>query len=176
LVDLSVRIAEYELVVLQPDHFLPDGSILLFYEWQDGKVSGLMACKIVEKVLRRYPWTIDSPKSPAFRAIRSNLGQNINPYLVILAAEIKFRRYIAATGPSLPPVYDYLMRKTLEVAELLYFQPVGLAHGSSAGVSFVPVGMKPQHAQVNSVDSTVVGLETGFWTGAEGESGGSTAR
>jgi len=135
-----------------------------------------MACKIVEKVLRRSPWAIDSPTYPAFRAIRSNLGQNINPYLVILAAEIKFRRYIAANGPSLPPIYDSLMRKTLEVAELLYFQPVGLAHGSSAGFSFVPVDMESHHAQVNPVDSTVAALETGFRTAAEGKSGGSTPR
>jgi len=135
-----------------------------------------MACKIVEKVLRRYPWAIDSPTYPSFRAIRSNLGQNINPYLVILAAEIKFRRYIAANGPSLPPVYDSLMQKTLEVAELLYFQPVGLSCGSSAGFSFVPVDMESQHAQVNSVGSTVAALEMGFRTGAEGQSRGSTAQ
>jgi hypothetical protein len=135
----------------------------------------LIACKIVEKVLCQSPWAIDSPKYPAFRVIRSNLGQNINPYLVILAAEIKFRRYIAANGPSLP-VYDSLMRETLEVAELLYFQPVGLAHGSSAGFSFISVDMESQHAQVNSVDSAVAALEMRFRTGAEGESGGSTAQ
>lgn len=50
------------------------------------------------------------------------------------------------------------MRKTLEVAELLYFQPVGLAHGSSADFSFVPVDVESHYVQVNSVDSTVAAL------------------
>jgi hypothetical protein len=58
-----------------------------------------------------------------FIGMRDEVGNTINPYLVILAAEIKFRRYLAADGPELPPVYDSLMRKTIEVADLLYFRP-----------------------------------------------------
>jgi hypothetical protein len=172
----SVRIAEYELVVLQPHHFLPDSSILLFYDRRGGTVSALTVCKIVEKVLRQSPWANDSPTYPVFQTIRSNLEHNLNPYLVILAAEIKFRRYLAANGPSLPPVYDSLMRKTLEVADLLYFQPERRAHDSSAGFTYVPVNIKSHYAQVNSVDSDLAQLEMGFRTGAEAESGGSTAR
>jgi len=56
-----------------------------------------------------------------FRGERNTLGNTINPYLVILAAEIKFRRYLAANGPKLPRVYESLMRKTIQVADLLYF-------------------------------------------------------
>ena len=41
LLDQSARLAEYELVVLQPDHFLPDDSLLLYYGRQpDGRVVG----------------------------------------------------------------------------------------------------------------------------------------
>ena len=67
----------------------------------------------------------DSNRFPPFRFIglRNQIGRTINPFLVILAAEIKFRRYFAADGPRLPPVYDSLMRKTIQVAELLYFLP-----------------------------------------------------
>jgi hypothetical protein len=54
---------------------------------------------------------------------RDQVRKTINPYLVILAADIKFRRYLAANGPQLPPVYNSLMRKTIQVADLLYFRP-----------------------------------------------------
>ncbi len=100
----------------------------------------------------------------SLRSVSSATG---NPYLVILAAEIKFRRYLSANGPQLPPVYDSLMRKTIQVAELLYFRP---ADRASAFHDPIVVDMKAFHAPVDKVDA-----EMGFRTGTD-ESGGSTAR
>lgn len=110
-----------------------------------------------------------SPRFPPFRflGIRNQMGHTMNPFLVILAAEIKFRRYLAADGLRLPPVYDSLMRKTIQVADLLYFLP---AKRRSAFHDPIVVDMQAFHAPVNFVDA-----EMGFRTGGD-ESGGSTAR
>ena len=76
-------------------------------------------------MLRKFPANDTSERFPPFqfKDLRAFLGHAINIYLVILAAEIKFRRYLAANGPRLPPVYNSLMRKTIKVADLLYFRP-----------------------------------------------------
>ncbi|KIM38463.1 hypothetical protein M413DRAFT_242031 [Hebeloma cylindrosporum] len=132
---------------------------------------------MVDGVLRQHPWAQDSPIYPAFQVRREIVGYNLNPYLVILAAEIKFRRYNAANGPALPPPYDTLMRKTLEVADLLYFQPVVNRDASSVQFAIVNVDVDSRYAQDKPLDSDVASLmEFGVRTGAEGESGGSTAR
>jgi len=169
--DESVRLAQYELVVLQPYHFLPDESTLPFYfRRADGKAVGANYYKMVNRVLREYPWNDTSPIFPAFHSTRSQVGHTVNPYLAILAAEIKFRRYLAANGPPLPPVYDSLMRKTITVAELLYFQPVGPLPGFST----------PMHANLDTEGYYTpanfgVG-KMGFQTGAAEPPGSSTAR
>ncbi|KAF8816081.1 hypothetical protein BYT27DRAFT_7209006 [Phlegmacium glaucopus] len=46
VLDPSVRYAEYELVVLQPNHFLPDNSLLPLYSQQQGQVVGLKQYKM----------------------------------------------------------------------------------------------------------------------------------
>ncbi len=125
-----------------------------------------------DHVLREQ--TADDPDTvpkrfPPFRFIgtRNQVGHTVNPFLVILAAEIKFRRYLAANGPQLPLVYDSLMRKTIQVADLLYFLPAD--HGSAFRDPIL-IDMDAFHAPVDFVDA-----EMGFRTGAD-ESGGSTAR
>jgi len=60
------------------------------------------------------------------------------------------------------------MRKTLQVAELLYFRP---ADRGSAFREPIVVDMAAFHTPVDFVD-----VEMGFRTGADDESGGSTAR
>jgi len=150
--DESVRLAEYELVVLQPYHFLPGNSVLTFYDRQaDGEVIGLKHYKMVNRVLREHPWSDTSPMFPTFRSTRPQVGHTVNPYLVVLAAEIKFRRYLATNGPPLAPIYDSLMRKTIAVAELLYFQPVGFLPGFTAPIH-VKVDMEGSHAPVGGAD------------------------
>jgi len=123
-----------------------------------------------DRVLREQPGHNASQRFPPFGFIgkRNQVGHTINPYLVILAAEIKFRRYLAANGPPLPPLYDSLMRKTIQVAELLYFVP---ADPESAFHDPIVVDMEAFYSTVEVVDA-----EMGFRTGADEESGGSTAR
>jgi hypothetical protein len=67
-----------------------------------------------------------------------------------------------------PPVYDSLMRKTIQVAELLYFIA---ADPESAFYDPIVVDMEAFYSTVEVVD-----VEMGFRTGTDEESGGSTAR
>ena len=94
----------------------------------DRRVVGVNYFKMADRMLYNIPGDDTSDRFPPFCFIgnRTLAVHTTNPYLVILAAEIKFRRYLAANGPPLPPIYDSLMRKTIQVAELLYFRPVGL--------------------------------------------------
>jgi len=157
--------------VLQPHHFLPENSLLPLYP--RNRDQGLKHYKMAaDQVLREQtgndPDTV-SKRFPPFRFIgtRNQVGHTVNPFLVILAAEIKFRRYLAADGPQLPLVYDSLMRKTIQVADLLYFLP---ADRGSAFRDPILIDMEAFHAPVDFVDA-----EMGFRTGTD-ESGGSTAR
>ena len=127
---------------------------------------------MADRVLRKYPGIDTSERFPSFRfkGLRAVLGHAINPYLVILAAEIKFRRYLTANGPELPQDYKSLMDKTIEVAELLYFQPAGALPAPALYHPF-EVDMAEFHTEAK-FDVT----EMGFRTRANNESGGSTAR
>ena len=160
--------------MLQPHHFLPDDALLPLYSRQHGReVIGLQHYKMAaDRVLREQ--TVDdsdtvSKRFPPFRfiGIRNQVGHTINPFLIILAAEIKFRRYLAADGPQLPPVYDSLLRKTIQVADLLYFLP---AEPQSAFHDPIVIDLQAFYAPVDFVDA-----EMGFRTGGD-QSGGSTAR
>jgi len=101
-----------------------------------------------DRVPGEYPYNDTSPIFPAFNSSRSQVEHTVNPYLAILAAEIKFTRYLVANGPPLPQVYDSLMRKTITVAELFYFQPVGPLPGFSTPMH-VKVDMEGYHAPVD---------------------------
>lgn len=120
--------------MLQPDHFLPDDSLLPLYVRQHRlgqfRVEKVKYYKMAADRMLREQTGQDSGQSQTrrfhpfrFIAERELMVKTINPYLVILAADIKFRRYLAANGPRLPPVYNSLMRKTIKVADLLYFRP-----------------------------------------------------
>ena len=73
--------------------------------------------KMADRVLRKFPGNDISERFPPFCFLgnRVLLGHTVNPYLVILDAEIKFRRYLAADGPELPPDYKSLMEKNHRV-------------------------------------------------------------
>lgn len=137
-----------------------------------------------DRVLREHTGhdsnTGTSQRFPPFFFIgkRNIMGDTINPYLVILAAEIKFRRYLAANGPHLPPVYDSLMRKTIQVADLLYFRPERRTTAFDAPIPTVTmpvINTKERYAEVihDVVDDS---KEMGAWTGTNNGSGDSTVR
>lgn len=77
---------------------------------------------------RRLRETADatSPPLPPFSAPNRVLVTDyINPFLVILNAGIKFRRYFRQAPPEipLPDVVQELMRKSMELIELVYWKP-----------------------------------------------------
>jgi len=123
---------------------------------------------MADRVLRQYPGNDTSERFPPFqfKGLRAFLGHAINPYLVILAAEIKFRRYLAANGTNPPQVYKSLMDKTIEVAKLLYFQPAG---PPPAFYHPLEVDMAKFHTEAKFDDAGMV-----FRTRANDESGRST--
>ena len=115
---------------------------------------------MANRVLRKFPANDTSERFPPFqfKGLRAFLGHAINPYLVILAAEIKLRRYLAANGPELPQDYKSLMDKTIEVTELLYFQPAG---PPPAFYHPFQVDVVAFHAEAKFDNA-----EMGFWTRA----------
>ena len=78
-----------------------------------------------DRVLREDPGNIDSPRLPPFVFdARGNDALNLNPFLVVLNAEIKFRRYIRqGRHTHLSPGVQQLMEKTCELVQLIYWHP-----------------------------------------------------
>jgi hypothetical protein len=78
-----------------------------------------------DRVLREDPGTVDSPRLPPFTFdARGGDALNLNPFLVILNAEIKFRRYIRQGHHTrLSPDVQQLMEKTCELVQLIYWKP-----------------------------------------------------
>jgi hypothetical protein len=77
-----------------------------------------------DRVLQEDPRTVDSPHLPlfAFDACGGD-ALNLNPFLVILNAEIKFRCYIQQRHHThLSPDVQQLMEKTCELVQLIYWQ------------------------------------------------------
>ena len=113
--------AQYELVVLHPEHFLPKGSSLSFYHRNNDQhyVVGY------DRTLRESPGTADSPRFPTF-TFDTNRTQSLplNVFLVLLNAEIKFRRYRRMEAmPKLPEDVEKLMDETLKLVDLIYWRP-----------------------------------------------------
>ncbi|KAF9483394.1 hypothetical protein BDN70DRAFT_873902 [Pholiota conissans] len=117
-------IAQYEIVVLQPKYFLPNKEYLM--RRNDLEDSPKHYQMDSNGVLREAPLTADSPRYPPFcSAGNRERGHRLNPYLVVLAAEIKFQRYRECSHlPQLDAEYEALMAKTTEVVNLLFWEPL----------------------------------------------------
>ena len=115
--------AQYELVVLHPEHFLPKGSTLTLYTIVNDQSHGKNYVVGHDCTLREAPGTDDSPRYPAFtHAERASLSLNV--FLVILNAEIKFRRYRRMGAmPRLPEDVEKLMDETIKLVQLIYWKP-----------------------------------------------------
>ena len=114
------------MVVLHPEHFLPKGSSLTFYTRVNDQLHGKNYVVGQDRTLRESPGTMDSPRLPAFTfdANRHVDVLSLNVFLVVLNAEIKFRRYRRmGTMPKLPDEVEGLMDKTIELVELIYWKP-----------------------------------------------------
>ena len=119
---------EYELVSLHPEHFLPRGSTLPIYD------PATRTCKnYVPSRDRRLRESIepDSARLPPFCHDFQNRNNfdNLNILLVAINAEIKFRRYLKMIQEdppttALPDDVLALMRRVVELVDLLYWVPV----------------------------------------------------
>jgi len=86
--------AQYELVVLHTEHFIPKRCTLTLYTRVNDQPHGKIYIVGHDRTLLEAPGNTDSSRFPAF-AFDINRGTklSLNAYLAILNAEIKFRRY-----------------------------------------------------------------------------------
>ena len=124
----NVANPEYELIALHPEHFLPRGAVLTVYSPGDGSHKNYVAAE--DRSLRESP-DPNSPRLPPFRHSTDGreFAERINIFLVILNAEIKFRRYFKMIREDPPPMplpddVIHLMRRTADLIDLLYCRPV----------------------------------------------------
>ena len=118
--------AQYELVVLHPEHLLPKGSDLTIFTHTNGQLSGKPYVVGQDRTLRESPGTLDCPRLPSFDfdADRSSTLP-LNVFLVVLNAEIKFRRYKRMQHlPDLPKDVEDLIDTTIHLVDLIYWKPV----------------------------------------------------
>jgi len=111
-------------VALHPEHLLPKGSSLTFYTRVNDQLHGKDYVIGHDRTLRESPGTTDSPRLPPFTFDANRAALPLNVFLVVLNAEIKFRRYRRiGTMPKLPADVEELMDKTIELVELIYWKP-----------------------------------------------------
>jgi len=111
------------MVVLHSKHFLPNGD-LSFCDGDGASTSHYLIGG--DGALRRAPG--DSERDPrlppfSFDAPRED-GKTLNPFLVILNAEISFRRFRRMGLPPICPDYEELIDLTIELVKLIYHQPL----------------------------------------------------
>lgn len=121
--------AQYEMVVLYPRHFLPDGAGLLIHEVHPDKSLRLVPRVYVKghDGALRESHESDAPRLPPFSSTpRRELQHNLNPFLVVLNAEMAFRRFnrTPALLVSLCTEYQELIDLTTELADCLYYDPL----------------------------------------------------
>jgi len=116
---------EYELVAIHPEHFLPRGSVFMVYD-----PSTQTHRHYVAATDRRLRESLDpnSPPLPPFHVSDDHRHpfDRLNVFLVVLNAEIKFRRYLGMAPPPIPLPVDvlHLMQRTIDLVDLLYWEPV----------------------------------------------------
>ncbi|KAJ2936070.1 hypothetical protein H1R20_g1022, partial [Candolleomyces eurysporus] len=127
---------KYELVILHPKHFLPMGAYLPVYQPdgqcdfyqvspQDGTLRQAFSTGTASQSTSEPPKSQSQRLPPfAFDNSKRKEDDRLNPLLIALAADIKFRRY-ARQGdlPQLDEHSQRLMEKTRELVELIYWRP-----------------------------------------------------
>jgi hypothetical protein len=111
--------------VLHPEHFLPGSTFLTVYDPTSTGYKNYVAAN--DRCLRE---SLDagSPRLAPFRHLFDNPSKFKYPniFLVVMNAEIKFRRYLQMDPPSVPLPSDVLtlMHRTIHLVNLLYWAPV----------------------------------------------------
>ena len=113
-------------MALHPEHFLPGSSALTAYERANGQASRQSHVSAPDRTLRKSPGTNDCPRFPTFCYEYARSGVlSLNAFLVILNADVKFRRYLKMPTPANPLPADVmeLIHKTVELVDLIYWKP-----------------------------------------------------
>ncbi|TFK61668.1 hypothetical protein BDN72DRAFT_883045 [Pluteus cervinus] len=121
--------AQYELVALHPKHFLPNNSELLVYNHSTPRPTKKAYVIGSDNNLREWLGEgVSGPRIPVFSFDCRPARKQLNPFLVILNAVIKFKRYDRITSPKdpLPSETTELMEKTKELVALIYWKPSAL--------------------------------------------------
>lgn len=112
-------------MALHPEHFLPYGSMLTVYDPSTAIYKHYVAAR--DRCLRESP-DPRSPRLPSFHHVSEDRGpiDRLNVFLIVINAEIKFRRYFEMVQPTPPLPADVinLMRRTMHLVRLLYWKPV----------------------------------------------------
>jgi hypothetical protein len=118
---------QYELIALHPEHFLPYGCPFIVYDRGTRRYKSYV---VATDMCLRESVDPGSPPFPPFYPYAPDRELRLRPnvYLVALNAEIKCRRYFAmiSTSPPQIPLPDHvlsLMRRTMQLVELLYWRP-----------------------------------------------------
>ena len=122
---------EFQLIVLHPEHLLPQGSTLL-RRMSDGSYTpykassdNLLRQVDLESILSSGPPDIAAPVFPPFHHQTSrDIFQALNAYYVLINAEIKFQRFAKNIGlDKLHPEAKVVVEQTIEIVRLMYSQP-----------------------------------------------------
>ncbi|TFK62510.1 hypothetical protein BDN72DRAFT_848574 [Pluteus cervinus] len=156
--------AQYELVALHPKHLLPNNSELLIYDHSTPQPTRKTYVTGSDNNLREWVGEDDTgPRIPAFSFDLRPTGEQLNPFLVILNAVIKFRRYDRITSPKdpLPSEITELMEKTKELVELIYWKPSVEQDGDdqhSEGYDEVGAGFTEDNGQMTLEEQVAYNL------------------
>ncbi|KAF8809587.1 hypothetical protein BYT27DRAFT_7254703 [Phlegmacium glaucopus] len=116
----------YELVVLHPEHLLPDSSDpSVFHQDSNGNLDKKSYIVGHDHIFRESPGVQSSPRFRSFSPPQQTSPLlPLNPFLVIINVEIKFRRYLRqAQSRSLPDDVMELINKTVELVDLIFWKP-----------------------------------------------------
>ncbi|TFK69936.1 hypothetical protein BDN72DRAFT_839693 [Pluteus cervinus] len=139
--------AEYELVALHSEHFLPCKNMLRIRSSPD-EVGGKEYVVGYDRSLRESPGDTDQcPRIPPFCAQPRPGGFPLNPFLVMINAEIKFRRYLRMSYPPLPADVMELINKTIKLVDLIYYNPVPTPNTFGARLQELSNEMKAREAR-----------------------------
>jgi hypothetical protein len=111
-------------VALHPEYFLPHGSMLTIYDPSTSNHKHYVAAR--DQRLRESPDPSSRPLPPFQHVSEDRVpGNRLNIFLVIINAEIKFRRYFEMVQPTTPLPDDVLnlMHSTIHLVNLLYWEP-----------------------------------------------------
>jgi len=157
--------------MLHPEHFLPNGNDLTVFHRTNGQLDKKSYVVGPDRTLRESPRNEDSARLPPFSFDPRTDDLPLNPFLVILNADIKFRRYLRRTQlRQLAADVTTLIEKTLELIDLIYWRPVATNKARSTAIL--------RDMDVDDVSSTSLSEEENMseLSVRDGEAAGSTTK